>query len=400
MIAVRPEVKDFVVGGSFDYSFVPEMCPSGNLATLTDSDEYLVVEMQPLDHESRNLLPGPIEVDEVAESLLEWATADHRRNVDCTIVYHAAPIPDALPRFDAEADAFVDRVRALLKREPHPHRHHHYWLGSLAVGRIHTRRQLSIGDLEFILGEPLPRGGLAGLVLRLRYAIFGSPPDVTRLHPRWPDYEFMRRVLSRTPAAGRLLLVTSRPANYARWLTGAAKTVESLDCDRLLNLPRSVRVSPLAEFDCCLMVLTEGQAASADKLIAAAVPLLGSGGSIVIVATSSTALAMTTLVPEGFAAHLAKLANSAQATAEVYYVPATPMRRAIYCAMERRARQGEASGWRSLLRTALLIVGVLPLAAVSCFSNLAARAVAGLPPAARPASSVFLILRPTQARLS
>jgi len=37
MICVRPETADFVIGASCDYSFVPEMCPSGNVVTLTDS---------------------------------------------------------------------------------------------------------------------------------------------------------------------------------------------------------------------------------------------------------------------------------------------------------------------------------------------------------------------------
>ena len=31
MIAIRPEIADFVVGASCDYSFIPEMCPSGNV---------------------------------------------------------------------------------------------------------------------------------------------------------------------------------------------------------------------------------------------------------------------------------------------------------------------------------------------------------------------------------
>ena len=29
MICIRPEITDFVVGSSCDYSFIPEMCPSG-----------------------------------------------------------------------------------------------------------------------------------------------------------------------------------------------------------------------------------------------------------------------------------------------------------------------------------------------------------------------------------
>ena len=36
MIAIRPEVADFQVGSSCDYSFVPEMCPSGKVHVVTD----------------------------------------------------------------------------------------------------------------------------------------------------------------------------------------------------------------------------------------------------------------------------------------------------------------------------------------------------------------------------
>ena len=52
MLCVRPEILDFVIGSSCDYSFIPEMCPSGNVEVIRDSDEYLVVELQPRRHEA------------------------------------------------------------------------------------------------------------------------------------------------------------------------------------------------------------------------------------------------------------------------------------------------------------------------------------------------------------
>ena len=52
MLCVRPEITDFIIGSSCDYSFIPEMCPSGNVDAITDSDEYLVIEMQARMHES------------------------------------------------------------------------------------------------------------------------------------------------------------------------------------------------------------------------------------------------------------------------------------------------------------------------------------------------------------
>lgn len=44
MICIRPEVTDFVIGSSCDYSFIPEMAPSDNVSIITDSDEYLVID--------------------------------------------------------------------------------------------------------------------------------------------------------------------------------------------------------------------------------------------------------------------------------------------------------------------------------------------------------------------
>src|SRR5580658_4712588 len=207
MIGIRPEVTDFVVGASCDYSFIPEMCPSGNVVALTDSDDYLVVEMQPREHESKWLLPGPIEAKPLAASLSEWTTAQHRGNVANTLVYHAGELPPTLTETTAQADAFVAAVRGLMSPEPHPFRHHHYWIGSLASNRAQTRRPLSRADWEFLLGEKVP-GGLAASLWRLRTKLFGSAPDVTRLHPRWPDYGLplaaLKKIIARN---GRTLLI-------------------------------------------------------------------------------------------------------------------------------------------------------------------------------------------------
>ena len=80
MICIRPEVADFVIGSSCDYSFIPEMCPSGNVSILTDSDDYLVVEMQPRRHERNFLRLGPRNPRALAADLSEWTTQRHREN--------------------------------------------------------------------------------------------------------------------------------------------------------------------------------------------------------------------------------------------------------------------------------------------------------------------------------
>ena len=89
MIGIRPEVTDFIVGSSCDYSFIPELCPSNNVVVITDSDDYLVVEMQPRDHEKNDLRLGPFDPKHLASTLAEWTTARHRENVQFTLLYHS-----------------------------------------------------------------------------------------------------------------------------------------------------------------------------------------------------------------------------------------------------------------------------------------------------------------------
>ncbi len=392
MIGIRPEVKDFIVGASCDYSFIPEMCPSGNVVALTDSDEYLVVEMQPRDHESKNLLPGPLGVRNLAKSLSEWTTTAHRRNIEHTFIYHAQEIPHSLSRFIAEANAFLTAVRALLTPEPQPHRHHHYWIGSIAVNRARSRRPLGKQDWAFLLGEAVPSGGLPSLIWRLRAMVFGSPPDVTRLHPRWPDYGLPLKALKRISVDGRLLLVANEPSVYASWLTRATNDVETLECVRLLELPRNLYLPLVGKFDCCLMVLTEEQVGHADELLARIGPLLGPGGRIMILITNNRSLDSAAEFSRAFARHSGRLVNSFSGLAEVHYVPASRTRWAIYRAMDRIAILGGKSGWRSPSVVPLLAFAGAALALAAYLCNLGTRATS-TPPCSPLWSSVFLILR-------
>src|SRR5262249_43164881 len=142
-IGVRPEITDFMIGSSFDYPFIPEMCPSNNVAVITDSDDYLVVEMQPRDHERGDLRLGPFDPEHLASTLAEWTTARHRENVHYTLVYHAADIPKNIREVAAEAEAFIDRVTRSLTSTPQPYRMHPYWIGAIAAHRSATGQILS-----------------------------------------------------------------------------------------------------------------------------------------------------------------------------------------------------------------------------------------------------------------
>jgi hypothetical protein len=394
MIAIRPEVTDFVVGASCDYSFIPEMCPSGNVMALTDSDDYLVVEMQPREHESKWLLPGPLDPKQLADSLSEWTTAQHRGNVANTLVYHAGEVPRSLAQTVKEADAFVDSVRARLSPEPHPYRHHHYWIGSIASNRARTRRPLDKEDWKFLLGEAVPIAGFAGRLWRLRAKLFGSAPDVTRLHPRWPDYGLPLAALRGIIADnGRTLLIAAQPAAFARWVTRSTSEIVTLESERLMALPRDHYLPLLASFDACLMILTEGQLKDADGLLARVGPLLRRGGQILIMATNERPLGRAADFGREFVHHSARLLDTSAWVADIRYVPASRLRWVIYRGMGWVLRRGDASGWRSPPWLAVLAMVTAPLALAALLTNLRIRATAA--PTRGVWSSVFLILRPS-----
>ena len=111
MIAIRPELRDFIIGSSCDYSFIPEMCPSNNVEIVADSDDYLVIELQPQKSRSRNCsnqaLRSPASLP---AALSEWTTARHRENSATTVVFHADEIPASIGDAVAEADRFMADV--------------------------------------------------------------------------------------------------------------------------------------------------------------------------------------------------------------------------------------------------------------------------------------------------
>ena len=272
-IAIHPETSNFVVGSSWDYSFVPELCPSGNVAALTESDDYLVVELQRRDYEWENLRPGPVVAAELAQSLAEWTTDYHRRNVAQTVIFHAADRPADLAQFLARSDAFVEDVRQSLVAPPLDHRLHPYWLGSIAVNRRRSHRPLGEADWSFLLNEKADRSN--ALFRRVQAMLFGSPPGVTRLHPLWPDYKLPLKALNDILSSnGRVLLVAHDVEPLAQWTVGAARDLVTLNSDHLLQLTHIQYRELAGTFDACVLLSGEAMLDQSDALIEHIGPLL------------------------------------------------------------------------------------------------------------------------------
>ncbi len=305
MICIRPEVADFVIGSSCDYSFIPEMCPSGSVDVLTDSDEYLVVEMQPRDHERAFLRMGPFVPSALAETLSEWTTARHRENVRSTLVFHAKDVPSALPQVMSEADRFIELVGTKLSKAPQPHRNHPYWLGAIAAHRWAVKRlnqdrsrAAVLAKFETHEGWSLPR--IIGL---LKILIFGRPPYVHPWHPRWPDFRMLLNRLQTllSAKAGTLLIVGQNTIFLKGWISQLTTDVQILETRELLELKRQAYATLLEKFQGSIVLVNENELQICGDLIERLLPLLAEDGFLMLAVINGQANAFH----DSFAANFA-----------------------------------------------------------------------------------------------
>jgi hypothetical protein len=289
MLCIRPETTEFTVGASCDYSFIPELCPSGNVEVITDSDDYLVIEMQPVQHEERFLQPGPLRPRALARTLSSWTTARHRQNSDYSVVFHANEIPPACTAVRAEADRFIAEVRTAMKRRPKPHRDHPYWRGAIAAHHEATGRKLALDEWRRVLGLPDPDSEQSWasdwVVERIRFALFGRPPKVRLCHQRWPDYHFVVNWLDRFLGDHhrRLLLVSEQPTVFTASLADSGERTVRVIPSLFLESSPEIWEPMAAAFDFCLAELSEGELARGGDLVDRIAPMMKDGAEILIV---------------------------------------------------------------------------------------------------------------------
>lgn len=130
MLCIKPERSDYVIGASCDYSFIDEMCPSGNVHHITDSDEFCLVEMQPYAHEQKFIRQGPFKLPMLVKSLNQWTTASQRKNVFNPIIFHSSEIPASASLLLKESESYVAGIDKKLL-PPMPVGHHPYWTSCL-----------------------------------------------------------------------------------------------------------------------------------------------------------------------------------------------------------------------------------------------------------------------------
>ena len=261
MLCIKPETMDYRVGASCDYSFIPEMCPSGNVGIIDDSDDYLVVEVQPREHELNYVDWGKYEANKLVTSLAEWTTARHRCNSLQTIYYHSGELSDVERRqIDKNLSDFVNPINKKMARyELQPHYGHPYWQGATKSFEGEKTLLDKAGDCDYfdLLGlsaSTLPR--------RLYSRLFGVPPNVYFWHYRYGEYQpLMKEVKSYLTAQGSknalVLYGTYMPEfmRYRTWLENDNLAQHHYFLPSWIHKNSDVSETQAKKYDACVIML-------------------------------------------------------------------------------------------------------------------------------------------------
>jgi hypothetical protein len=288
MIAIRPEALDFVIAASSDYSLVPELCPSGDVVRMTDSEDYFAVECQPRGSHLPTLSARRLDPRSVANGLASWATSLHRENAQQALVFHCGPPPPRLGETIACSEAFVSQVDALSTKAPMPFRHHPLWPRALAHHAATALVEQDPARLSAITADPTTAAatGLSG-VSRSRVILLGRAPYFRPWHPRWTDARALKQRLAVAATNGRVAIVADVPARVRFWLergalAGGAISVTHIPTADLRTHADAGSEGGGAAFDCCVFLSSDLASAELPKTLSCLAPLVKPGGAIVL----------------------------------------------------------------------------------------------------------------------
>lgn len=191
MLCIRVERPMVKPSGFCDYTFIPDLCPSGNWAVVKDSDELFIMEMQATRGEVNYIELGKLSPSHYAKQLSVWTTREHRAYAAETLVFHASDIPSHIREVRREVDLFMKNLESALRTHPRPYKKHPFWLSALNGVRRKADITLFTEDIDW----PSGRNRLRVVMDKFFGFLWGSPPFVGPFHPAWPDYRTIARTI-------------------------------------------------------------------------------------------------------------------------------------------------------------------------------------------------------------
>lgn len=395
MIAIRPEISDFIIAASSDYGLVPELCPSGAVVRMMDSDDYFAVECQPRGSSSPPPSAAPLDLRSLADGIAPWATALHRENALHALVFHCGPPSPRLRQTIARSGAWVAQIGALLNaRPPMPFRHHPLWWRALDHHAATALIEQDPARLAAITGDPSVASTIGHGVSRWRAILLGRAPYFRPWHPRWIDARALKQSLAVVSTNARVAVVADVPARVRLWLDSAALASGAVSITHLPSDELPAADAELGAFDCCLVLSPDLASVDLPNRLARLAPLVRLGGAIVLGIGQIFSDGVGELPPPLMPSP-ETIPGDHMTLESITRVPANPRRMAVQQAMMRFARK--SSGRFSILSLWSLAVAA-GLAAVSLSYN---TALAGRRPAAGGVhftSMFFTFRRSTQER--
>ena len=394
MIAIRPETRDFVIGSSCDYSFIPEMCPSDNVDIVADSDDYLVIELQPRNHESHSLKTGPQSAKELARTLSEWTTARHRQNSETTLIFHADDVPVTIGDAIAEANRFLAKVSSKLAGKPRKHRNHPYWMGAIAAFNEASGAKLATKDWRRVLGMPDPELDrnwfVHWLIESLRFSFFGKPPYVRPWHPRYPDYSLIIENVTTTSLdeGSHLLMVAEVPTIFTATFADGGERVVRLRSSHMLKQPYEVYEGLQSRFDLCLLEIDELELPKADEMLDRIAPMMRDRATILVSVLNRRGNDPNREFQRTMALNASRLMRPYSRSALFSFVRGSGLREWSQRWMIEIARRAYE---RPLVGAPMLFAFGLPLALLSGITSCLATVCAGAPPKSYISSALIRI---------
>jgi hypothetical protein len=211
----------------------------GRYHYLSDSDDFLAIELQNPHHETEYITSFRLGPADVAEAISAWATPLHHEMVRATFLIRGGtsnyPMADAV----ALSDPYIDQLFRHLT-PPRGHRYHPFWLGAVGaeILRVPTRVRRESSEIPPVLTHLIEAQMDASEPIDLGISVTDSPSPIdevlahiSRTAVRIPTSILYRKIEDIAAPGGRVLLV----------LSGAIQDFLELFSDRV-RLSRLLRV--------------------------------------------------------------------------------------------------------------------------------------------------------------
>ena len=208
IVCMKPENVYLEPVSFWDYSTISMACPTLDRCILSDSDDFLMMELRGEKTHLELMRIGHVSKEEIAEVLGSYMTPDQFEMGHYSLTLHSGELPNNVDLYREKLKEYVDSIYDLLPELPVSHFEHPYWTGLIdqfKANQLQWRIDREKRDFELASPDksriseapkrtPITQASTS-LAGRLYGNMFGSLPHVTMLHPRWADFRHVLPIL-------------------------------------------------------------------------------------------------------------------------------------------------------------------------------------------------------------